>query len=85
MRITAESTLGAGSFGRVKLSKNKKTGQYVAIKILKKSEIIKLKQVDHILNEIKILSMVDHPFLVNINNKFRLKQKDFVKTTTIYI
>ena len=69
----------------MKLSKNKKTGQYVAIKILKKSEIIKLKQVDHILNEIKILSMVDHPFLVNINNKFRLKQKDFVKTTTIYI
>ena len=60
-----QRTLGSGSFGRVKLAKNKKDGNYVAIKILKKSELIKLKQVDHILNEIKILSMIDHPFLVH--------------------
>ncbi len=60
-----DRTLGSGSFGRVKLAKNKKTGKYVAIKILKKGELIKLKQVDHILNEIKILSFIDHPFLVH--------------------
>ena len=60
-----DRTLGSGSFGRVKLAKNKSDGRYVAIKILKKAEIIKLKQVDHILNEIKILSMIDHPFLVH--------------------
>jgi len=36
-------TLGTGSFGRVKLSKNKKTGKYCAMKILKKAEIIRLK------------------------------------------
>ena len=59
-----DRTLGSGSFGRVKLAKNKKDGKYVAIKILKKAELIKLKQVDHILNEIKILSLIDHPFLV---------------------
>ena len=69
-----DRTLGSGSFGRVKLAK-KKDGDYVAIKILKKAELIKLKQVDHILNEIKILSMIDHPFLVktegfNQDNKF---------------
>ena len=61
---TIERTLGTGSFGRVKLAKNKTNGKYVAIKILKKAEIIKLKQVDHILNEIKILTLIDHPFLV---------------------
>ena len=61
---TTERTLGTGSFGRVKLGKNKSTGKFVAIKILKKAEIIKLKQVDHILNEIKILTLIDHPFLV---------------------
>ena len=60
-----DRTLGSGSFGKVKLAKNKKDGNYVAIKILKKSELIKLKQVDHILNEIKILTMIDHPFLVH--------------------
>ena len=32
-----------GSFGRVKLSKNKVTGKYVALKQLKKAEIIRLK------------------------------------------
>ena len=37
-----DRTLGTGSFGRVKLSKNKKDQNYVAIKILKKSELIKL-------------------------------------------
>ena len=61
---TIERTLGTGSFGRVKLAKNKTNGKYVAIKILKKAEIIKLKQVDHILNEIKIRTLIDHPFLV---------------------
>ncbi len=57
-------TLGTGSFGRVRISKSKQTGKYHAIKVLKKAEIIKLKQVDHIMNEVRILSIVDHPFLV---------------------
>ena len=60
-----DRTLGTGCFGRVKLAKNKSTGKYVALKILKKAEIIKLKQVDHIMNEIRILTMIDHPFLVS--------------------
>ena len=59
-----DRTLGTGSFGRVKLAKNKSTGKYCALKILKKAEIIKLKQVDHIMNEIRILTMIDHTFLV---------------------
>lgn len=49
-------TLGTGSFGRVKLAKKKNTNQYVALKVLKKAEIIRLKQVDHIINENTILS-----------------------------
>ena len=57
-------TLGTGSFGRVKIAKDKKTGEFVAMKIMKKAEIIKSKQADHISNEIKILSMIDHPFVI---------------------
>ena len=57
-------TLGTGSFGRVKIAKDRKTGEYVAMKIMKKVEIIKSKQADHISNEIKILSMIDHPFVI---------------------
>ena len=57
-------TLGTGSLGRVKIAKDKKTGDYVAMKIMKKIEILKSKQADHIANEIKILSMIDHPFVI---------------------
>ena len=56
-----------GSFGRVRLAKNKLTAEYVAIKMLKKAEIIRLKQVDHIISENTILSNINHPFLVIMN------------------
>jgi len=36
-------TLGTGSFGRVRLAKDKKSGDFVALKMLKKSEILRLK------------------------------------------
>ena len=58
------ATLGTGSFGRVKIAKNKKTGNYVALKCMKKMEIIKAKQTDHIMNEVKILGMISHPFII---------------------
>ena len=35
------------------------------MKILKKADIIKLKQVDHVISENTILADIDHPFLVN--------------------
>ena len=53
-----------GSFGRVRLARSKKTGEYFAMKILKKADIIKLKQVDHVISENTILADIDHPFLV---------------------
>ena len=59
-----QQTIGEGSFGRVKLAQMKNDRKYYAIKILKKIELIKLQQVDHILNEIKILTLVSHPFIV---------------------
>ena len=31
---------------------------------MKKIEILKSKQTDHIMNEIKILSMISHPFII---------------------
>ena len=59
-------TLGTGSFGRVRLAKNRSSGDYVALKILKKSEILRLKQVDHVISEFGILREISHPFLVNM-------------------
>lgn len=59
------TTLGTGSFGRVMLCKNKKSGEYQAMKRLKKAEIIKLRQTDHVISENTILADIDHPFLVS--------------------
>ena len=67
---TLTTTLGTGSFGRVLLSKNKKTGEFYAMKRLKKKEIVKLQQVDHVISENSILGDIDHPFLVS--NSFYL-------------
>jgi len=61
------ATLGTGSFGRVRIAKNKKTGNYVALKIMKKMEIVKSKQTDHIMNEIKILGNINHPFIITFD------------------
>ena len=44
-------TLETESFDRVCLAKEKATEKYYALKILKKHDIIKLKQVDHVMNE----------------------------------
>ena len=58
--------LGEGSFGRVKLTKNIKTNTYCAFKQLKKYDIVKFKQVDHLKNENFILYSLDHPFIVKM-------------------
>ena len=57
-----------GSFGRVRLAKEIKTKKNYAVKILKKAEIIRLKQVDHIISECCILGIINHPFIVNVIN-----------------
>jgi len=64
--ITLHTTVGTGTFGRVRVVQYKPTKQWFAMKILKKSEIIRLKQVDHIKSEVKILTMISHPFIVNL-------------------
>ncbi|CAE8615011.1 unnamed protein product [Polarella glacialis] len=59
-------TLGCGSFGRVKYAKYKQDNKWYAVKFMKKHEIIKLKQVDHINNEKRLMAQISHPFVVNM-------------------
>ena len=64
-------TLGTGSFGRVKFATHTGTGSHWAIKILKKAEVIRLQQVDHMLWEKKILEAADHPFIIFLAATFQ--------------
>jgi protein kinase A len=59
-------TVGLGSFGRVRLCRYKKKDKIYVMKILKKMEIIKQKQVDHVYSEFNILSVLNHPFIVQL-------------------
>lgn len=60
------TTLGTGTFGRVRQVKLKtdKTNIVYALKMLKKTEIVRLNQVEHIKSEKLILENIDHPFIV---------------------
>ncbi|GFS69755.1 cAMP-dependent protein kinase catalytic subunit 1 [Nephila pilipes] len=64
-------TLGTGSFGRVMLVQHKNAKDYYAMKILDKQKVVKLKQVEHTLNEKKILQAVSFPFLVKLEFHFK--------------
>ncbi|XP_066952374.1 cAMP-dependent protein kinase catalytic subunit 1 isoform X11 [Macrobrachium rosenbergii] len=64
-------TLGTGSFGRVMLVQHKSTKEYYAMKILDKQKVVKLKQVEHTLNEKRILQAITFPFLVSLEFHFK--------------
>ena len=58
--------LGEGAFGRVFIAKNRKANCFGALKRLKKAEIIKSHQVDHLKNECYILNSLSHPLIVRM-------------------
>eukprot|EP00057_Strongylocentrotus_purpuratus_P034298 XP_794667.3 PREDICTED: cAMP-dependent protein kinase catalytic subunit-like isoform X1 [Strongylocentrotus purpuratus] len=64
-------TLGTGSFGRVMLVRHKPTQKFYAMKILDKQKVVKLKQVEHTLNEKKILQAISFPFIVSLAYHFK--------------
>lgn len=70
-------TLGTGTFARVWLTKlNRKNGNDVdkvfALKILKKVDVIRLKQVEHVRNERNVLAAVaGHPFITTMVASFQ--------------
>merc|ERR1712113_1250917 len=73
-------TLGTGSFGRVMLVQHKSNKTHYAMKILDKQKVVKLKQVEHTLNEKRILQAISFPFLVSLEYHFKVR----CKKTNIY-
>ncbi|GMG00264.1 unnamed protein product [[Candida] boidinii] len=59
-------TLGTGSFGRVHLVRSVHNGRYYAIKVLKKAQVMRMKQVEHTNDERRMLKLVEHPFLIRM-------------------
>ncbi|CAF1676213.1 unnamed protein product, partial [Adineta ricciae] len=59
-------TVGTGTFGRVQLVCHRATHTFYALKIMCIKQVVESKQVEHVRNEKKILSMTEHPFLVRL-------------------
>ena len=64
-----KNKLGSGKFGLVKLGIHKKTGQKVAIKIMKKSNMDS-SDLELVRTEIEILKICQHPNIIRLYNVF---------------
>lgn len=69
--FTIQRTLGTGSFGRVHLVQSKHNQRYYAVKVLKKAQVVKMKQIEHTNDERKMLQRVKHPFLITLWGTFQ--------------
>jgi len=59
-----EEEIGEGTFGKVRKGTHKLTREHVAIKILEKSRISDVTDVERVAREIHILKLIRHPNIV---------------------
>ena len=67
--------VGKGSYGKVLLVKKNDDQKVYAMKILKKKQMIKRNQVEHIKTERSILELIDNPFIIKLKYAFQNPQK----------
>ncbi|ORY51045.1 kinase-like protein, partial [Rhizoclosmatium globosum] len=65
--------ISKGAFGSVYLAKKRLTGDYYAIKVLRKSDMIAKNQVTNIKAERMILGQLDSPYVVKLYFSFQTK------------
>ena len=63
--------LSRGAYGRVFLARQRRSGDFYALKILRKAEMIEKNQVTNARNERLILSSLDNPFVVKLFYSFQ--------------
>mmetsp|Transcript_24624 Transcript_24624/g.45883 ORF Transcript_24624/g.45883 Transcript_24624/m.45883 type:complete len:1104 (+) Transcript_24624:65-3376(+) len=78
------AVLGRGGFGKVMQVRHNVTGSVFAMKILKKTELQRRRQVERTKTERTILAAIQHPFIVRLHYAFQNNQKlymvmDFVQ------
>ena len=81
--------LSKGGFGKVYLAKNTLDGEYYAMKRIRKDVLIEKRQIENTLNEKRILSSNDNPFLLSMHYCYQSEYRlyffmDFVKGKDLY-
>lgn len=63
--------IGRGAFGEVRLCRNRNSGEIVAVKKMKKSEMLYKNQVSHVRAERDILAAANNPWIVELKCSFQ--------------
>ena len=62
--------IGRGAFGEVRICRFKETGEVVAIKKMRKSEMLDKKQVNHVKGERDMLARAKTPWVIDLKFSF---------------
>ncbi|CAK71603.1 unnamed protein product (macronuclear) [Paramecium tetraurelia] len=73
-----KSELGKGSYGQVKLVKDRQNGQLYAMKILNKKRIFEYWSTENLKREIKIQRRLSHPHIVKLYHYFEDKENVYL-------
>ena len=65
------TTIGRGAFGQVRICRKKDDKKVYAMKIMKKTEMLKKNQVAHIRAERDVLALADNPWVVKLHFSFQ--------------
>ncbi len=76
--FVAHKLLGKGSFGEVYLVEKLGSQAFFAMKVLNKEQIMSQNLVKYALTERKVLSAVNHPFIVRLHYAFQSSSKLFL-------
>lgn len=63
-------SLGKGAFGEVRICRCRKTGEIVAVKKMKKSEMVFKNQVNHVRAERDVLASANIEWIVELKYSF---------------
>jgi len=62
--------IGRGTFGKVYMVKKKDTNEIYAMKVLKKSVLVKNKHLKYAITECNVLKWADHPYIIKMHYSF---------------
>jgi CRP-like cAMP-binding protein len=77
-KLIRHTLLGAGTFGQVWLTSDKKTGNAYALKVQIKRELIDHKQAEGVCRELDVMRKIDHPFIIKLVNTSQDEQSVFM-------
>jgi serine/threonine kinase 32 len=63
--------VGKGAFGKVRVVQHKSTKQLYALKYINKTKCIKMRAVDNIISERRLLEQIDYSLIVNLRYAFQ--------------